>query len=78
MKDDKTSTPNQQDLVVEMTQLRLKLLRDTPPLIAMLEQERLEGERELVKIRIRKKYGYLVPDFILRLFYSEFAVLSKV
>ena len=66
-----------EDVFKEMEELRLHILGTGRELKKLLEKELEEGERELAKIRIRKKYWYFVPDFILKFFYSEFKLKGE-
>jgi len=59
-------------ILMEIEQLRKELLETTPVLIELLKKELEESDKKLAKMKIRGKYLYLVPDFILSVFYSEF------
>lgn len=65
------------EIIEEINRLSKELYESIPSLRECLERELEETERELTKIKIRRKFAYLIPDFILRLFYSEFTTNSE-
>ena len=61
-----------EERIREIKRLTTESLENIPTLIQVLENWSEEMDKEIAKARIRLRFICLIPDFILKLFYSEF------